>query len=69
MGHCPANPQNLAKLKGETEIIRPHSKCFINMGSKTTRERAPQSIASTMMGFYTLQAVSASQEELAMARH
>lgn len=74
MGHVPAHPRNVARLLGDGgETLRPYSKCSINLASskgvqsaKRVCNRSPASIASTVMGFYSLEAVSAGREEKAV---
>jgi hypothetical protein len=77
MGHVPHHASNRAKMLGDgVEILRPYSKCTVNLASSKgvksgtghIKERSEASIATTVMGFYTEQAVHASLEERSMNR-
>ncbi|CUG87690.1 Hypothetical protein, putative [Bodo saltans] len=78
VGHVPHHERNLAQIKGDgVEILRPHSKCTVNLASSKgvdsgargrSEVRSAASLGSTVMGFYTQQAVNASATEKAMNR-
>lgn len=55
MGHVPAHPKNLLRLKGDGDSLRQHSKCAINVcvGKAAKHRNRPRSDASrsqTVMG-------------------
>lgn len=75
MGHVPHHSRNREKILGDgVEILRPHGKCTVNLASSSgadsggvrsasPKERSEASMSATMMGFYTQQAIHASEAE------
>jgi hypothetical protein len=75
VGHVPVNQRNRDKILGDADVLRPFCKSTVNLASSkgansgvATLIRGDASIASTVMGFYSLQAVQSSAEEKGMNR-